>query len=202
MEAKTDYYCCGTFSQASSVAEFATTFTISGAGGQPIPVSLNFNLEGLAFKREGGYWAIFVDAFPFGTGSVDSNGATSGFLGGALVNDGDLVASGLVVTPEVMLLPNTLINFLFRLTAVSISAGQTSLSHVEFADTASLPLTGPVFNLPDGYTVDIPDLFVANNRYLPPGGAGVGGEVPEPATFTTAAAGLAVLALVMRRRRD
>ncbi|MBN8732129.1 MAG: PEP-CTERM sorting domain-containing protein [Acidobacteria bacterium] len=66
-------------------------------------------------------------------------------------------------------------------------------------NTLRLPRTGPVFNLPDGYSVDVPDLFVFNNRYVDPNGGG-GGEVPEPATCALVGGGL-LLAAIWRRRR-
>ncbi|MEP7366467.1 MAG: PEP-CTERM sorting domain-containing protein [Acidobacteriota bacterium] len=103
------------------------------------------------------------------------------------------------VTPTINAPTNTPI--LFRM---SILAGVdgflgTSFGFAEASNTLYFPLTGPVFNLPAGFSASIAGLSVEDNRVvgLDTGG---GGSVPEPATCGLVGAGLALAALFRRRR--
>ena len=69
----------------------------------------------------------------------------------------------------------------------------------EFPDVlnfAALRLGAPLFNLPDGFTVNGRESFVINNVYSP-----VSSAVPETGQYT-ALAGLALIGLAMRRRSN
>jgi PEP-CTERM motif-containing protein len=63
-----------------------------------------------------------------------------------------------------------------------------------FLDTIKFAASGPVFNLPPGFTVNSVDGMIVNNQFveLP---------IPEPETYAMLMAGLALLGFVARRRR-
>src|SRR5262249_37407402 len=62
-------------------------------------------------------------------------------------------------------------------------------SLADFSHTVSFATGGPVFNLPDGYTVNSASAAIVNNRYL----------VPEPASVGLVAT-IAILMGIVRRR--
>jgi len=96
------------------------------------------------------------------------------------------------ISPTVRLPVNTRQPFAISLTAKSEvvangwAAGYFTAS-VSYAHTLTFGRTGPVFEVPEGYTVDAPGLGIVDNRYV--------GAVPEPAGAALFAAGLGVLAL-------
>ncbi|MBI3838904.1 MAG: PEP-CTERM sorting domain-containing protein [Planctomycetia bacterium] len=59
---------------------------------------------------------------------------------------------------------------------------------VHFSHTFGFPTSGPVFNLPDGFTANSPEGQIANNNF-----------VPEPSTLALAAIGLGLVACYRRR---
>jgi hypothetical protein len=65
----------------------------------------------------------------------------------------------------------------------------------DFLNSLDFPLTN-IFNLPNGFTVNDPDMFIVNNNFVPPGGA-----VPEPATWAMMLIGFAGLGFAFRQSR-
>jgi hypothetical protein len=70
----------------------------------------------------------------------------------------------------------------------SVDGGGLAIS--TFSDTFSLPPTGPVFDLPAGFTVNSSQANIQDNRWL---GADAPSAVPEPSTLTLL--GLGVMAM-------
>lgn len=75
----------------------------------------------------------------------------------------------------------------------SVSAGAYGLS--EFQSTVSFPTSGPVFDLPPGYTVNSVSAGIVNNRLVPEPSA----LVPEPSALWLLAAGAGGLCAARRR---
>jgi hypothetical protein len=71
----------------------------------------------------------------------------------------------------------------------------TALS--DFHDTLSFATTGPVFNLPGGYTVNSLSADIVNNAFTPPGAST---SVPEPGTLILLGTGLLGMAGGFRRK--
>jgi len=82
---------------------------------------------------------------------------------------------------------------------INVLAGAGSTASSEILNSFRLPYSfeDVVFNgLPNDYTVDAPDSFVSNNRFLPPTAA-----TPLPAALPLFASGLGALGLLGWRRR-
>ncbi|MEP7366695.1 MAG: PEP-CTERM sorting domain-containing protein [Acidobacteriota bacterium] len=193
----TYHYCCGSASESNALAQFATEFTVKGPAGPAIAISMNFLLEGAAIATVDASWGLTIDTGIFGTGYIDSSGRNEGLLTGFVAVDGGIAIGGAFTTPSILLAPNTTQPFRLTLSG-GTGANGSGNANLDFVDTMSLPTTGPVFNLPSGYTVDIPDLYVFDNRFLPPG---TGGAVPEPSSLAMMGGGLALLAIARRRGR-
>lgn len=65
-----------------------------------------------------------------------------------------------------------------------------------FASTLSFPLSGPVFDLPDGYTGNSESGGIVDNRWI----FALARPVSEPATIALLGLGLAGLGFMRRRR--
>ena len=70
---------------------------------------------------------------------------------------------------------------------------------VDYSHTLSFSSAGPVFNLPDDVTIDIEGVNVTNNHWTDPRTSDVA-PVPEPATLTLLATGLAIAARRVTRK--
>jgi hypothetical protein len=64
----------------------------------------------------------------------------------------------------------------------------------DFLNSVDFPLTN-IFNLPGGFTVNDPDMFISNNNFVPPLAA-----APEPSTWAMLLLGFAVLGYMGVRR--
>ena len=80
------------------------------------------------------------------------------------------------------------------LTAGTIAPLEEVFAAGNFLNTVSLPLSGPVFNLPPGFTANSASGLIVDNRF-------VGGpqDVPAPATLALLAVGLVGVAATRRR---
>lgn len=199
----------GSATYGGGLATLQTYFTIIAPAGTPIgtlvPVGLNLELHAVSLDPvpgDGDYVSLIVDLYIGGftsgrrIGTRTSVGAALG-IGINVPNlNGDTF---LVVDPVSVTSGSPTVLYISLDANAQGAAGVGQPLSINALNTLRLPRTGPVFNLPDGYSVDVPDLFVFNNRFVDPNGGG-GGEVPEPATCALVGGGL-LLAAIWRRRR-
>lgn len=177
--------------------------------GELIPVSVNLHVDGgfgggynseQSSLREIMLTVALYNGNTFGrVGERVTAGVPTPILEGPLAPAGlaCLTASGCLVESPVFLVPaNVPVAFWMQILA-RVESGY-GVATASFENTFYFPLGQDVFNLPDGYTAEMPGLSVFNNRAVVPGGGG-GGEVPEPATLALVGGGLA--AVVVKRRK-
>jgi hypothetical protein len=193
----------------SSLASFTTNVLFSPTAGSTsttIDVSLNLNVDGSlsGAPNTGVGWTIFggggAGGFSFSMGSVVQPGGnpstplppthfetniayTSG--GETLSTFSDTVSAttttALFTVGVGVLVP---ININLRVDG-GASLGATGTA--EFLNSLDFPLTN-IFNLPDGFTVNDPDMFISNNNFVPPVAA-----IPEPSTWAMLLLGFVAL---------
>jgi len=178
--------------------------------GAPIPVSVNLHVDG---GYGGGYNAsessvreiILSVALYSGNayghvGERVNGGVPTPILEGPLAPSGLACLAGgcLLESPVIYVPANVPVAFRMELLA-RVSTGW-GVGQASFENTFYFPLGQDVFNLPEGYTADMPGLSVFNNRVVLPNGGG-GGNVPEPSTYALVGAGLAAAALRRRAHR-
>lgn len=193
---------------------------ISGPGTGSILTSLNMNLSGglltSAFAQlaagngaeAGANASVSVHAFVAGnffsgTKAISSLWQVETQSGGGSTFEDGLLAGftgpGTLVTPEMMLPVGS--SFVVQLgleTSAATNSRSTILGSRRQADASSLydstfsfPLSGPVFNLPEGFTANSLSGLIVNNLWQ-----GLAGPqpIPAPSSFLLAIAGLLWLA--------
>lgn len=203
---------------SSGFAELRYSATVKAPiqqAGVPVPVSINLFLEG----NLGGEVARVFDevsgvevapnrqtvASLIWKGSItgEGNAQTFGDRRELISTPSDEAAALLpvalpIVTPTVMVMPGKAFSFSFGLEAkasgllqyIGSSASASALNSLTFAKT------GDVFNLPDGYTIEIAEATIQNNRYVP-----VVATVPLPAGGFALVLALGALGALRRRQR-
>jgi len=171
----------------------ATTFAQLGGGvgneaTAAASVTVGANINGNFFngtQAKGSVWQVDTQA---GDGSTFEDGLLTGFTG-----------SGGIITPTVLLPVGTPFTVVLSLSMYTLtdtfhtipgSRRQAEASSL-FENTLSFPLSGPVFNLPAGYTVQSTAGLIVDN-----GWQGLAGpvHVPEPSAMLLFGSGLAGLA--------
>jgi hypothetical protein len=191
----------GGAASGSAFAEMRSTFVIKGPVGGPssIPVSLNLELSGFTSTFsccDASGWILNLATRQFGQGTVRSNLAGTGLLAG-IPSEGSIIVDTIITTPTVLFAvgPSHILEIGL---SVSANAGRIGNAEIDFAHTLSFPASGPVFNLPAGYTIDVPDLGILNNRFGTDGGP----SVPEPSSMVLTGGALIAASLLRRNWRD
>ena len=171
----------------------ASTFAQLGSGigaeaSANASVSAFVSINGNVFSGTQAISSLWQVDTQSGGGSTFEDGLLIGF-------DGDEV----LTTPAMLLPVNTPITVGLSLsTSVDTTSRSTILGSRRQADASSLfdstlsfPLSGPVFNLPDGYTVNSVSGLIVDNRWQ---GLAAPQPVPEPPSLALLLAGLLFLA--------
>jgi len=148
----------------------------SGAGFS-FDVSLNgvdWGINGLAIGGNGQFNCI-----PLGNFLCPTLGTTTSF---------NTSIAGTYTTQPVVVPLNTPVPLMISLAANAGSSDPNASVGVDFAHSIDFPVGVPLFNLPEGYTANAPDMFILDNRFLPPV------PVPEPSTVLLSFIGLLFVA--------
>ena len=201
----------------NSLASFTTDVIFSPIAGSISPtidVSLNLKLAGSlsGATNTGLDWTIFggggAGGFSFSMDSVVEPGGnpanplspTHSETNIAYTSGGEVLSTfNDTVNATATTAPFTVgvgvpvpININLRVDGVA-TLGATGTAN--FLNSLDFPLTD-IFNLPVGFTVNDPDMFIVNNNFVPPRSS-----VPEPASLSMFGVGLAALSWMRRKRK-
>ena len=175
---------------AGAISTASATFSdvkVSGLGSGPILTSLNMNLSGgllnginvdsgsIGDAETQAVISVFINGTFVGSGAVSesvnqfgsrisNNGMLSAWSPGntGIVTPSFTVQSGVPFEVKLILLAdaNTIVNF-------GNGGGGTAEANTDFSHTLTFALNGPIFNLPEGFTVNSVDAHIANNQSAP-----------------------------------
>ncbi|WP_299960863.1 VPLPA-CTERM sorting domain-containing protein [uncultured Roseobacter sp.] len=198
--------------RASASVRYSFTLRSDFIGVAPVPVSINLHATGMvtaenrplfsdqgAFLNAGQRASASLRAF----GAIADSSISQTFeeVISVSVNAGEETDSksleGSITTPKVLLRPGETGSITFGLasSAGGFFTGTTAKGVADASNSLSFALQGDVFNLPDGYFIDIDEPRIVNNRYT----ALTLAPVPLPASAWLLAGALAGLRLVKRR---
>ncbi len=170
--------CCGTSSGATGRARIQIeNVVIAGPAAPSIPVSLNFRMRGtLASHPNFGQAGVFLFVRLSGFNTLMQSTSAIDMSSTGILNQTGVFAplslgfpasaiDQAFVTPVTNAAPNQPLRLDFELMVYSDMAGVGTTESDFFTGQSgvALPLGVPVFNLPPGYTVDIPELNIVNN---------------------------------------
>lgn len=175
-----------------------------------IPIALNLNAAGFSTHTGFSYhfdWTLSGQIGPVFTftitsaiegdtveGDVSSHSATNiGFTsGGETLGGGNDTVAGKLTTSSVNVPVGSPVTIALTLTVGAFGGGTAT---GDFLNSFDFPLTD-IFTLPDGFTVNDPDMFIVNNDFLSPTEA-----TPLPTALPLFASGLGALGLLGWRKR-
>jgi hypothetical protein len=189
-------------SGSSAIASFQTDMVLHSTSDVPVPVSVNLLLGGDILSPNSGYgYTLSLNLGVFGSGETDVQDGAISRTGGNISIPLPIGTPVLVRSGTAMITPN--VPFVFSM-ALDISALllDPGFMSLDYGHTLSFATSGPVFNLPDGVTVDIADVNVTNNHWTDPRVQDVPSvpSVPEPATLSLVGAGVLFGRRTMARR--
>ena len=106
-------------------------------------------------------------------------------------------------TPSITVSWDKPLEIIFRLQGELDTAGYTdslALASIVASDSLSFSKTGSAFILPEGFTVNAPELNIFDNRWIDPRDPKEPSPVPIPASLPLMLSGLGLTALARRRR--
>lgn len=208
----------GSVNQASARAGASVTYNFtlrsSFLGVAPVPVSINLHATGSvsaqakalfsdhgAFLNPGQSTSASLRAF--GAIADSANSQTFEEQIAVSVNAGEDSDSaslmGMITTPKVLLRPGETgtITFGMASSAGGFLNGTTAKGVADGSNSVSFALVGDVFNLPEGYSIDIDEPRIVNNRYSLTDSPA---PVPLPASIWALLVGIASLRAFKRVR--
>ncbi len=170
-----------------------------GPLGLPIDVSFYLTFNGSGSANETSHWKVaalaqvnstFVLNVSEGSRPEDNVQAIGGFVGSHLTTTSFQVITGQPYSIYLSLSLETS-------TAGATSDGTPGQAQANFSNSLDFPLGVAVFQLPDGYTVNNPEAYLFNNRFIPPRVA----TTPLPSGIILFGTGVGTLGLLGRRRK-
>lgn len=172
----------------------------TGAGLEHASARASMEVQGQISGINGG---SFSGSMTLGSSGSQSLGTTYVFDSAGVfdVFSDEFSGAGLVASPTFLVEANRNLSLQLGLDVAAVSqievagtSGQFptsvfSQAQSDFSHTVSFSTTGPVFNLPDGYTANSASGMIVNNRWVGAPAA----AVPEPASMTLLGIGVAGL---------
>jgi hypothetical protein len=191
-------YFYGTASASYQSSEYIFS-AIDGEDGF-IDVSLNLSLSGSGLASKNASWDVRALARVNGATLLNLFTTQAGEEEPLTAFDAGRFAGRRLVTDSFPVLTGQAVTIILSIAVDVGSFGLASLGapgHAEahYENSLDFPIGVDVFNLPEGYTVNNPEAYIFNNRFIPPN------ETPLPSAFGLFGIGLGALGLLGWRRR-